>query len=135
MLRDFDSANKTVERALKIDPQNFTLTGLRVKFALAERGDLSVGLRALEFLNQLPESKTKAEILMIGKVGFSLLQRKPEEALRIAESIPDDQLTSKPELVISKYLFIGGCRRLLHDEPGARAAFTRTKPRSWRKRN
>ena len=43
MQRDFASANRTLDRALKIDPDNWTLRGLKAKFAFAENGDLSVG--------------------------------------------------------------------------------------------
>lgn len=127
MLRDFDSANSTVDRALKIDSKNITLHGLKAKFALAEKGDLSMAMHALAWLEKMPDGKTKAEALVIGKVGFLLLQRKFEEALQIAESIPDDQLSTNEELLCGKYLLIGISRRCLKDEEGARASLTRAK--------
>jgi TolB-like protein/Tfp pilus assembly protein PilF len=127
MLRDFNSANRTVDRALKIDSNNITLHGLKAKFALAEKGDLSVAMRTLEWLEKMPPGKTKAEGLVIGKVGFLLLQRKFEEALRTAESIPDDELTANERLLCGKYLFIGISRHYLKDEEGARVSLTRAK--------
>ena len=127
MLRDFDSANKTVDRALKIAPQNFGLAGMKAKFAIAERGDLSVGQRVLELLEKMPESETKAEMLTGGKVGFLLLQKKFDEALRTAESIPDDRLSSNADVLCGKYILIGIARHCLKDEEGARASLTRAK--------
>ncbi len=127
MLRDFDSANKTIDRALKVDPQNIGLLGLKAKFAIAEKGDLSVGIRAIEQLEKMPPSATKTELLATGKVGLLLLQRNFKEALRTAESIPDNELAAKGGLICGKYILMGLGRRFLKNEEGARAALTHAK--------
>jgi serine/threonine-protein kinase len=53
-----------------------------------------------------------------------LLERKYQEGLQAAESVPDEQLaaTFHPALG-GKYYYIGFARRSLQDEAGARAAF------------
>ena len=127
MLRDFDSANKTIDRALKIDPQNVALVGLQAKVAIAQNGDLSVGTRALEALEKMPVSESKIEALATGKIGFLVLQRKFEEALRTAEKIPDDKLSSKTGLLCGKYLLVGIANRCLKNEPAANVALTRAR--------
>ena len=127
MLRDFDSANRTLDRGIKIDPTNMTLQGLKAKFAFAEKGDLSAGTRALEWLEKIPSSKTRAEAMVTGKVGFLLLQKKFAEARRTAETIPDDQLTPNKGLLCGKHLLIGISSYYLKDEERARAALTRAK--------
>jgi TolB-like protein/cytochrome c-type biogenesis protein CcmH/NrfG len=127
MQRDYASANKIIDRALKIDPDNFGLLAIRAKFALADKGDLSVGQRALEEMEKLPPSAAKTEAMVIGKVGLLLFQRNFREALRVSESLPDDQLASKSGLLCGKYLYIGIARYCLKDEPSARAALMRAK--------
>ena len=42
MQRNFDAANKTIDRALQINPQAIGLWELKVKLAIAEKGDFSV---------------------------------------------------------------------------------------------
>jgi serine/threonine-protein kinase len=56
-----------------------------------------------------------------------LLERKFEEGLREAESLPDDLLTSIPAALCAKYYLIGFARKALHDEAGARAALLKAK--------
>jgi TolB-like protein/Tfp pilus assembly protein PilF len=141
MQRDFASANRTVDRALKIDPDNWSLRGLKAKFAFAENGDLSVGQRALDDLEKLPPSDAKTEALVSGKVGFLMLQKKFEEALHVVESIPDEQLSGRTSLLCGKYLFLGIVSRCMKNEERARVVLTRAKeiaegqlkenPNSW----
>jgi len=57
-----------------------------------------------------------------------LLERKPSEALREAESLPDDLLAPvHPAALSGKYFLIGFARKALQDEAGARAAFLKAK--------
>src|SRR5689334_21618498 len=48
MNRDFASANKTLDRALQIQPNGIGLWELKAKLAISEKGDLSVGQECLE---------------------------------------------------------------------------------------
>src|SRR6478736_6805643 len=56
MLRNFDAANKTVDRALQINPQAIGLWEIKVKLAIAEKGDFSVYERAVEKGKSFPMS-------------------------------------------------------------------------------
>ena len=51
------------------------------------------------------------------------MQRKYAEALRDAENIKDELLRKDLEALCSKYEVIGIAKKMLADEPGARAAF------------
>jgi len=55
------------------------------------------------------------------------LERKYQEALQAAESVPDDEIAAFLPHVWSKYFYIGFARKALHDEDGARAAFLKAK--------
>jgi TolB-like protein/cytochrome c-type biogenesis protein CcmH/NrfG len=125
MQRDYDTANKIIDRALKIDPDNFGLLAVRAKFAVAGKGDLSVGRQVLEAMEKLPPSAAKTEAMVIGKVGLLLFEKNFSEALRVSESLPDDQLASKSGLICGKYLYIGIARHCIKDEARARAALMR----------
>src|SRR6266513_1500356 len=56
MLRNFDAANRTVDRGLQITPQALGLCEIKVKLAIAEKGDFSVYAQAVEKLKSLPMS-------------------------------------------------------------------------------
>src|SRR5437870_4520714 len=45
-LRDFGAANKTIDRGLKVSPDNLGLWEIKAKLAVAEKGDLSVSEKA-----------------------------------------------------------------------------------------
>src|SRR5436853_24020 len=47
-LRDFDAANKTIDRGLKVNPDGFGLWEIKSKLAIAEKGDLSVSEKAFQ---------------------------------------------------------------------------------------
>ena len=48
MLRNFDAANKTVARALQVNPQAIGLWEIKVKLAIAEKGDFSAYEQGVE---------------------------------------------------------------------------------------
>jgi TolB-like protein/Flp pilus assembly protein TadD len=131
MLRNFDAANKTIDRALQVDPKGFGFWEVKSKLAIAEKGDLSVAEKALATLNSAPTGKepSKDEKIKISTARASvfLLQRKYRELLQELESVPDDLFEGLPGVLGGKYYFIGVGRKSLHDEAGARAAFLKTK--------
>src|SRR5437870_9765932 len=47
-LRDFGAANKTIDRGLKVSPDNLGLWEIKAKLAVAEKGDLSVSEKAFQ---------------------------------------------------------------------------------------
>ena len=56
MQRNFDAANKTIDRALQINPHGIGLWEIKVKLAIAEKGDFSVYEQALEKVKSFPMS-------------------------------------------------------------------------------
>ena len=54
MLRDFDSANKTIDRGLKVNPDGLGLWEGKSKLAIAEQGDLSVSEQAFDAVTSIP---------------------------------------------------------------------------------
>ena len=126
-LRDFDKANKTIDRALSLDPTEFQSLMMKGDLAILEKGDFSVAekaFQAVKFL--LMDNEQKLRIVGF-RAGVFLLERKYQEGLQQAESLPDDKVVNYPGGSWSKYYYIGFARKALHDEPGAQAAFQKAK--------
>jgi TolB-like protein/Tfp pilus assembly protein PilF len=127
-LRNFDAANKTVDRGLALDPTAFGLLELKSKLAIFEKGDFSVAEKAFAAVKSMPMTNEQKLKTASARAEVFVLERKYQEALREAESLPDDQLAPiHPEALCYKYFLIGFARKALQDEAGARAAFLKTK--------
>ena len=123
VLRDFEAANKTIDRALKLNPDSLSLWSIKAQLAIGEKGSFEVAKRVVS--NLTPE---QAKSHMAGQaVQVLLLERKFAEAVRAAEDISDDLLTKEPEALPMKYMVIGIAKKLLGDEAGAREAFLAAK--------
>jgi TolB-like protein/Flp pilus assembly protein TadD len=127
MLRDFDAANKTIDRGLQINPTGVGLWDTKSKLAIAEKGDLSVVEKAFQTVKSMPMSNEEKLRIAGVRADVFLLERKYKEGLREAESVPDDLLTSIPAALCGKYYLIGFARKALQDETGARAAFQKAR--------
>jgi TolB-like protein/Tfp pilus assembly protein PilF len=127
-LRNFDAANKTVDRGLALDPTAFGLLELKSKLAIFEKGDFSVAEKAFAAVKSMPMTNEQKLKTASARADVFVLERKYQEALREAESLPDDQLALiHSEALCYKYFLIGFARKALQDEAGARAAFLKTK--------
>ncbi len=127
MHRNFDAANKTVDRALKLKPQSLGLWEIKAKLAISEKGDLSVAEKALEKAKSIPMSKEEKLKITGGQVDFLLLQRKYKEVLELAENCPDDLFATIPGSIALKYFAIGLAQKGLNQETKARAEFLKAK--------
>jgi TolB-like protein/cytochrome c-type biogenesis protein CcmH/NrfG len=127
MLRDFDAANKTIDRGLQINPTGAGLLEIKSKLAIAEKGDLSVSEKAFQTVKSMPMNNADKLRIASGRVDVFLLERKYKEGLREAESLPDDLLAPIPAALSGKYYLIGFARMALQDEAGARAAFLKAR--------
>jgi TolB-like protein/Tfp pilus assembly protein PilF len=127
-LRNFDAANKTVDRGLALDPTAFGLLELKSKLAIFEKGDFSVAEKAFAAVKSMPMTNEQKLKTASARADVFVLERKYQEALREAESLPDDLLALiHPEALCYKHFLIGFARKALQDEAGARAAFLKTK--------
>jgi len=126
MMRNFDAANKTIDRALALDPTAFAALEIKSKLAIAEKGDFSVAEKAFGAL-PIPITNKQKLNTTGARANVFLLERKYKEGLQEAERLSDDLLTSLPGALCNKYYFIGFARKALLDEAGARAAFLKAK--------
>jgi TolB-like protein/Tfp pilus assembly protein PilF len=127
MLRNFDAANKTIDRALQIDPQGIGLWGIKAKLAISEKGDLSVGEKLLEKAKSFPMSSEERLKMIGGRANLLLTQRKYHEVLQLGATVPDDTFAAVPGSLAFKYFPLGIAHKALGDDAAARAAFLKAK--------
>src|SRR5467141_3716189 len=127
MLRNFDAANKTIDRGLKVNPGGLGLWEIKSKLAVAEKGDLSVSEQAFQAVKSMPMNNEQKLRIAGSRANVFLLERKYEEALQEAESLSDGILAGIPAALCGKYYLVGFARKALHDEAGARAALLKAK--------
>ncbi len=144
MVRDYPAAQRTVDKALELSPKSLELWGLKIEFAIEQRGDFSDFDRAVAQLNPgaqpsngaltapsaadlAKENAFNLTYAQVARLGVLMLQRKFQEAIGIAEKIDENIVARKPELVCQKYGFVGLARRYLGDESGARRELLKAK--------
>jgi TolB-like protein/Tfp pilus assembly protein PilF len=127
MLRDFNKANEAIDRALALDSTASGPLEVKSKLAILERGDFSVAEKAFESVKSVPMTDEQKLKTAISRAEVFLLERKYQEGLQQAESLPDDDLARFPGAMWGKYYYIGFARKALHDEPAAQAAFQKAK--------
>jgi TolB-like protein/Flp pilus assembly protein TadD len=127
MLRNFDAANKTVDRALQINPAGLGLWQIKVKLAIAEKGDFSVYEDAMQKGKSFPISNEERLKIVGDEANLLLLKRKYDELLQLAEKFPDDAFAAIPGSLAMKYFAFGIGRKGLGDEAAARTAFLKAK--------
>ena len=127
MLRNFGAANRTVDRALQINPQAVGLWEIKVKLAIAEKGDFSVFEQAAEKLKSLPMSDEERLKAVGGEANLLLLQRKYQQLLQLGQRFTDDAFAAVPGSLAMKYFAIGIAQKGLGDDAAARTAFLKAK--------
>jgi TolB-like protein/Tfp pilus assembly protein PilF len=127
MQRNFAAANKTIDRALELNPNGIGLWEIKIKLASAEKGDFSVYEQALEKVKSLPMSDEERLKILAAQAELLLFQRKYQQVLQLAESAPDDSLAAIPASLAGKYFAIGIAQKGLGDDATARTAFLKAK--------
>jgi TolB-like protein/Tfp pilus assembly protein PilF len=127
MLRNYDAANKTIDRALILNPTALELWEVKSKLAIADKGDFSVAERGFAAVKSVQMTNAQKVTVASGRAEVFFLERKYQDGLEAAERLPDDQLAGYPGGLWSKYYCIGFARKALQDQPGALAAFLRAR--------
>jgi TolB-like protein/Tfp pilus assembly protein PilF len=127
MQRNFDAANKTIDRALELNPQGIGLWEIKVKLAIAEKGDFSVYEQGVEKGKSFPISDEDRLKILGDHANLLLFQRKYQELLQLGQRFPDDSFKTVPGSLALKYFAIGIAQKNLGDDAAARSAFVKAK--------
>jgi TolB-like protein/Tfp pilus assembly protein PilF len=127
MERNFEAANKTVDRALRINPRGIGLWDIKVKLAIAEKGDFGVYEQAMEKGKSFQLSDEERLKIVGNEANLLLLQRKYEQLLKLGQRFPDESFAAVPGSLAMKYFAIGIAQKGLGDDAAARTALLRAK--------
>jgi serine/threonine-protein kinase len=108
-LRDFDAAEKTLDRATAVAPQSWAPVGLKTYLAILSKGDLTL---AEKQLSSLPGDVDPNGMVTWARSWILILQRKFPEALAAVQKFPGEILMVEGSAPIPK-AFLEGMLYLL----------------------
>jgi TolB-like protein len=117
--RDFESANKTVDRLIATSPQSFQAHGLKGFVALQWKGDLSA---AEKVFSSMP-SETDPGLMTLARVWILRLKRNFPEALQVVQQFRGETLFNTTTAPCPKAFLEGEIYLVQGDEAKARTAF------------
>ena len=127
MQRNFEAANRTVDRALKLSPESLGLWSIKAELEIGEKGTFEIAERGTKSVASRTLNEDERTKLTIGIAQMRLVQRRYAEALQLAESIREEAVANDTEALMGKYGLTGIAKKLLGDEAGAREAFLKAK--------
>jgi len=123
-LRNFEAADKTIDRAIAIAPQSFATVGLKGYLAVAWRGDLSGAQR--QFSAIPPEIDPNGVVTWV-RAGMLMWQRKFPEALAVVQKFPGETLITYSTAPVPKTFLEGTIHFLEGDKPTAQIEFEKAR--------
>jgi len=89
-LRDFEQADKTIDRAIAIAPHSFATRGLKAYVIIARTGDLAA---AEKEISSIQAEGDPNGMVTSSRFWFLTLQRRFSEALAVLEKLPNESLS------------------------------------------
>jgi TolB-like protein/Flp pilus assembly protein TadD len=117
--RDFETANKILDRVIAASPQSLEASVSKALVAAQWKGDLSV---AEKLFSSIPETDPDG-LMTMGRSWLLILQRKLPEALQIVQQFRGETLFNTTTAPCPKAFLEGQIYRLQGDEAKARPAF------------
>jgi TolB-like protein/Flp pilus assembly protein TadD len=123
--KNYETADKLLDRGIAMAPQSFGLRGSKAKLALDWKGDFSV---AENMLAHVPAGVDPGGLVTFGRINILILQRKFPEALTLVESLPEgiihgDSSAPTPKSLLEGLIYLG-----LKQPAKAKASFERALP-------
>ena len=122
--RDFETAEKILDRGLAVAPQSFAIRGLKAKLALEWKGDASVSEK---FLSEVPAGVDPEGIVTLSRINILILQRRFAEALQLVKKMPKETVHGEGTAPTPKAFFEGILHFMLGEKDKARADFERAR--------
>jgi TolB-like protein/Flp pilus assembly protein TadD len=123
--RNFELADKTLDRALAASPQSFSIRGVKAELALKWKGDLSVFEKAL---SEVPAGLDPEGMVLMSRINVLTLQRKFAEALQLVQKLPEETVHGEGIYTPTPRAFLEGILHLmLGEKDKARADFERAR--------
>jgi TolB-like protein/Flp pilus assembly protein TadD len=123
-LRNFEAADKTLDRAIAIAPHSLATAPLKGYLAAEWRGDLSV---AEKQFSVIPPEVDPNGLVTWARFGFLIWQRKFPEALAVVEKFPGETLITYTTAAAPKAFLEGTIHFLEGDKPRAQIEFEKAR--------
>jgi TolB-like protein/Flp pilus assembly protein TadD len=117
--RDFETADKTLDRMIAASPQSFEARALKGFVAAQWKGDLSV---AEKVFSSIPPETDPDGLITMARAWLLIFQRKLPEALQIVQQFRGETLFNTTTARCPKAFLEGEIYRLQGDEAKARTA-------------
>jgi TolB-like protein/Flp pilus assembly protein TadD len=119
-VRNFDAADKTLDRAIAAAPQAFSPLGFKAYLAILSKGDLTL---AEKQLSSSPVDSDSNGFVVWARWWLLVLQRKFPEALAVAEKFPGELLIVETSAPLPKALLKAIVHQLQGDKSTAQTEF------------
>ena len=119
-VRNFDAANKTLDRAIAAAPQAFSPVGFKTFLAILSNGDLTLAEKQLS--SSPVESDPNGFVVWL-RWWLLMLHRNFPEALAVAEKFPGETLIIETSAPVPKVLLKGIIHQLQGDKSTAQTEF------------
>lgn len=137
MLRDYDAANRVVDRGLAIEPRSISLWTMKSGLAIDEKGDFSVAEKSFDVLAQPPGksggknsqelgAEARADLALL-RANIALMEGQYDKALAALGDAKDEALSGHPGSLFDKQLLTGVVHERLGHTAEAQAAFSSAK--------
>jgi TolB-like protein/Flp pilus assembly protein TadD len=124
-LRNFEAAEKTIDRAGAIAPDSFATAGLKAYLAIASRGDLT---GAEKQISSLPSDVDPNGLVTWARSWIFILQRKFPEALAVVQKFPGETLAAPNTTAPAPKALLEGTIHLLDgDTPTSQIEFEKAR--------
>jgi TolB-like protein/Flp pilus assembly protein TadD len=122
--RDFETAEKILDRALVAAPQSFAIRGLKAKLALEWKGDPNV---TEKFLSEIPAGVDPEGIVTLSRISLLIMQRRFAEALPLVKKMPEETVHGEGTAPTPMAFFEGILHFMLGEKDKAQADFERAR--------
>jgi len=123
-LRDFEAADKTLDRAIAMAPQSFDLCALKAYVSLLWKGDLNTVEKQF---SSIPAEADSNGVVTWMHYWVLMLQRKFSEALAVVQKFPGDALVTESTAPAPKSFLEGAIYCLQGDKPTGQAEFAKAR--------
>ena len=122
--RNFETAEKILDRALAAAPQSFAIRGLKAKLALEWKGDPNV---TEKFLSEIPAGVDPEGIVTLSRINILIMQRRFAEALQLVKKMPEETFHGEGTAPTPVAFFEGILHVMLGEKDKALADFERAR--------
>ena len=119
-VRDYPTAERVFDRAVKAAPETFTIRELRARVDFYAKGDLKP-MQAL--LASLPENIDPNGTITLARFNYKMYERKFDEVIGILDRSPAEKSRGETSAPISRAFLKATAYAAMKDEPNARSNY------------